>query len=81
MGRKSAICVKRRKRNLDQHVLSVKGYLLALEPLNSWVCVEFNGEIIPQSDRVIKFHEARLMPASYYPINEYDHAGRYINDG
>jgi len=55
---------------MDQHVSPSEGYLLALEPLDGTVRVEFNGEIIAQSDRVIALHESRLMPAYYFPMED-----------
>ena len=55
---------------MDQHVSPSEGYLLALEPLDGTVRVEFNGEIIAQSDRVIALHESRLMPAYYFSMED-----------
>jgi len=55
---------------MDQQVIPGEGYLLALEPLDGTVRVEFNGEIIAQSDRVITLHESGLTPAYYFPMED-----------
>ncbi|MAF46797.1 MAG: DUF427 domain-containing protein [Rhodospirillales bacterium] len=55
---------------MDQHIKPDEGYRLSLKPVDGVIRIEFNGETIAESDRVIAVHESRLLPAYYFPIED-----------
>lgn len=53
---------------MDKKILPSEGCLLALGAVDGVVRSKLDGEVVPESERVIEFHELRLGPAYYFPM-------------
>jgi adenylate cyclase len=56
--------------NMDKHVSKDGGCRLALESANGVVRVEYNGQVIAESERALVLHESWLLPAYYFPMED-----------